>query len=526
MLALLLVGCDQRSEASGSRAAETTAAVAAPDTVVRRVLRRTRTASAIQRVTPAIADARALEPLDSLLAVRIYDQRGVELRDVPVTWIALAPAPGAALRVVNARTDSLGISRAQFTPGTSADTQHVAAAVPNVGRIDFGVVVPTASVRIHVAEHDVWSGDEVGVSAELRDVAGRLLSGGHVQWASNDTGVARVRPAASAEGVITGVSAGNTRIVAWVGAGKVQDSARVNVRAVLRGRVVTLDGSAPPPVRIELRSEGVRQQLTVSDAAFSARIPFAYDAPPAVELVGSVASSGFHAFDVRVHAQRDLENLRIVLVPTTWRIPAGTYAGRDVVIDAAKAMQRTGRTPAFWRLVPLSGLAPRRLMGWAESDLPIHIGFNRARSVEPVSASDSAAFWSSARQMERDLGMQFFAPAEMRDTASVHVVPVEIGVQGSEGHTFIASGAAGNADDGVVLFRHSGTLHDAHVVTHELLHLIGFGHTDAWPTVSLPAGGTETRLTAHDVAYVQLAYRLRRFQRETGARPGLPIAAP
>ena len=114
----------------------------------------------------------------------------------------------------------------------------------------------------------------------------------------------------------------------------------------------------------------------------------------------------------------------------------------------------------------------------------------------------------------------------MSDSSRLAIVPIEIGVQGAEGHTFLASAAEGNANDGVVLFRHSSTLHDAHVVTHELLHLIGFGHTSAWETVSIPSGGSEPRLTPQDVAYVQLAYRLRRIQRETGARPGLPVAAP
>jgi len=523
-LGVLSIGCDRARERDDPVSAQSTAAVSAPDTVVRRVLRRVRAASAIQRVTQKIPVARALVPVDSPLAVRVYDQRGVELRDVAVAWDGVAPADGAVLRVLNARTDSLGISRARFTPGPTADTQHVTATVTGVGRIDFGIVVPAASVRVRLAHPEVWTGDDLPVTAELRDAAGGVLTGGAVKWASNDSGIARIRTAGSARAVVTGVAAGDTRIVGWVGAGKVQDSARVLVKAVIDGRIVTLDGAAPPSVRLEVRSDGVRQTLAVDAGAFGARIPLAYEAP--VEFMGALTddASAYHAFDVRVHAQRDLEHLRIVLVPTTWRIDAGTYAGRVVPIDAARAMQRTGRTVAFWRLVPLSGNAPRRLMGWAESELPIHLAFNRARSTEPVTSADSSAFWSSAHQMERDLGMRLFVAAEMSDTASARIVPVEIGAQDAEGHTFVASGAEGNANDGVVLLRHASTLHDAHVVTHELLHLIGFGHTDAWPTVSLPAGGSEPRLTPFDVAYVQLAYRLRRVQRETGARPGLPVA--
>ncbi|HMC56015.1 MAG TPA: hypothetical protein VKH19_12620 [Gemmatimonadaceae bacterium] len=520
------VGCDRPPARAAASAHETTAVVSEPrDTIVRRVVRRTRHASAMQRVTQGLHARRALAPLDSLLVVRVYDQRGVELAGVPVAWTLATAGEGAELRVVDSRTDSLGLARASFAPGASADSQHVMATVDSVGRIDFGVLVQSTSVSVRISADEIWSGDETAAVAELRDSTGRELSGGEVSWGSKDSSIVRVHGTAPGRAAITGVAAGETAIVAWLAAGKPQGSARVSVRPVINGRVVTLDGRVPPPMRVEVRSDRLREQLLPVAGAFTARIPFDYEA--AVELIGTPGdSTSYHAFDVRVHDQRDVENLRIALVPTSWRIETGTYAGREVAIDANRAMQRTGRGAAFWRLVPLSGTAPRRLLGWADADLPLHIAFNRARSVEPVTAADSGAFWNAARQMERDLGMRLWEPAGMGDSARLAIVPVEIGVQGAEGHTFLASAAEGNANDGVVLFRHSTTLHDAHVVTHELLHLIGFGHTNAWPTVSVPAGGSEPRLTPEDVAYVQLAYRLRRLQRETGARPGLPVAAP
>ena len=505
---------------------ETAAAVAAPsDTVVRRVLRRTRHASAIQRVTQALQATRALTPLDSVLVVRVYDQRGVELANVPVAWMLTAGGEGAMLRVIDARTDSLGLARATFTPGATADSQHVMATVDSVGRIDFGVLVQAATLNVRLSPDQIWSGDESAAAAELRDAAGRELTGGYVSWGSKDSTIVQVRGTPSGRATITGVAAGETAIVGWLAAGKPQGSARVSVRPVINGRVVTIDGRAPPPMRLEVRAGRVREPLALVAGAFTARIPLDDEAP--VEFIGTpVDSTPYHAFDVRVHDQRDVEHLRIALVPTSWRIEGGTYAGREVPIDANRAMQRTGRGAAFWRLVPLSGKAPRRLMGWSDADLPLHVAFNRSRSSEPVTAADSGAFWDAARQMERDLGMRMWEPAGMSDSSRLAIVPIEIGVQGAEGHTFLASAAEGNANDGVVLFRHSSTLHDAHVVTHELLHLIGFGHTSAWETVSIPSGGSEPRLTPQDVAYVQLAYRLRRIQRETGARPGLPVAAP
>jgi hypothetical protein len=88
----------------------------------------------------------------------------------------------------------------------------------------------------------------------------------------------------------------------------------------------------------------------------------------------------------------------------------------------------------------------------------------------------------------------------------------------------VSFGQPGDARDGVLVFHEAATLRNPHVVAHELAHLLGFGHSSWWATISEPVGGREPRLTPQDVAYMQLAMRLRRLQQETGARPGLPVA--
>ncbi|HJQ21976.1 MAG TPA: hypothetical protein VJ867_16650 [Gemmatimonadaceae bacterium] len=500
-------------------------AVADTAPVVRRVVRVVRVASAIQRVTQDLHVLRALVPLDTPLVVRAYDNRGVELAGVPVRWTTAQLGSGAAFHVVRDRTDTLGLASATFTPGASADTQHVFAEVEKVGRIDFGVVVPAAAMRIRLDRPELWS-DESGVATVvLRDATGQELAGGAVQWASGATSVLRVTALDATRGTVSAIGAGDANVVAWTAAGRVQGAARVLVRPLIDGQFITLDGSAPPPMQLELRVGQLGQAIGVVDGHFTSRVRLPPDV--SVELVGAPLRNAaeYHSVDVRVHSQRDLQHLRIALVPTHWRIDAGTYAGQDVPIDAAKALQRTAGGAGFWRLVPISGTAPRRLLGWAEDAFPLRVAFDRARSFEPITGADSAAFWSAARRMETDLGMHLFEPAGMLDTVRGPVASVELSMQSSEGHTSVSWGAAGNAGDGIVLFRRAATFHDAHVVTHELLHLIGFGHTYAWPTVSTPSGGTESALTPSDVAYVQLAMRLRRLQHDTGALPGLPVAA-
>ena len=517
-----MAGCDTRPPRVASRES---AAVTAPDTIVRRVLRVTPRASAMQRATGVLQAARALEPLDSILIVRVFDQRGREMRGVTVRWTLANAGDGADLRVINGVTDSLGLSRAAFTPGRSADAQSAVAEVANVGRIDFTVTIPAASIRILPERITLWSGEDSILATELKDDRGRVLPGGTLSWATPDTAALRVRTEDAAHGRVTAVLAGSAKVVAWVGAATLRDTAYVTVRPVIAGEFVTLDGQPPPQMRMEVLAPSVRESIPVQDGKFAIRVALPPDVEVDVRASAVTDTLAYHRVLVEIGEQHDLQRLVVSLVPRTWRIDAGSYAGRVLPIDAARAMQRSGKSAPFWRLVPNSGTGPRKLLGWRQSDLPLRIAFDRSRSSEPIAAEDSIRFWDTAAQMERDLGASLFAPAEMRgDTNRVNLVGVEISAQESSGHTFVSWSQPGDASDGVMLFRNAATLRNPHVVTHELLHLLGFGHSSAWPTISEPVGGTVQRLTPEDVAYAQVAMRLRRLQEATGARPGLPVA--
>jgi hypothetical protein len=126
--------------------------------------------------------------------------------------------------------------------------------------------------------------------------------------------------------------------------------------------------------------------------------------------------------------------------------------------------------------------------------------------------------------MQLDFGAPLFVPADLPPQwRGGEVIPIEVGTASAEGHTDVTWSARGDATDAVVSFRRAATLRDPHVVTHELLHLLGFGHAPQWRSVIAPVGGGENRLTPEDVAYAQLAMRLRALYREHGARPGLPV---
>lgn len=479
--------------------------------------------SAIQRATGILSPTAALQPLDSVLRVRVLDERGAELSGVTVEWTLANAGDGAVLRVVNAITDSLGLSRAELTPGRSAGAQSAIAAVKDVGRIAFTVTIPAAQIRVVPPHLSLWSDDDTVLTVELRDRNGVVLTGGAVSWATTDTNVARVMSDSSPRAPVRASLAGTTRVVAWVGDGKVRDTGEVTVRAVIAGRFITADGGAVPALRLEVVAGDRRDSLAVHDAAFGARVPIPRNAD-VVFNASPVDTGAYHDVAVRVHDERALQRLVIALVPKHYRIDAGEHRGQVVPIDAAAAMQRVGRSAPFWRLVPYSGTAPRKLLGWRDDHLPLRIAFDRGQSATSISATDSIAFWQIAEGMERDVGRALFVPADLLvDTALASVIRVRITQQSPEGHTFVSWTQAGDANDGLLRFARASLLRDSHVVTHELTHLLGFGHSVSWPTISQPSGGGHQRLTPRDVAFIQLAMTLRSIQETTGAVPGLPL---
>lgn len=185
---------------------------------------------------------------------------------------------------------------------------------------------------------------------------------------------------------------------------------------------------------------------------------------------------------------------------SVWTIRGGTYTGETVVIDRRKATRRGSH---FWRISTIRNDA--RIVGWNPSRLPAPVGL-RAR----VSEADSVAFWEILRQMETDMGMRLFEPFTLgRDTDPYDVIVVDLqNMAGEDGVTLITWSGSGAPYDARVNLRSLATLRHPGIVTHEMMHALGFGHTSAWSSVMNPHG-TSNRLTRDDVAYAQAAFEAR-----------------
>ena len=93
------------------------------------------------------------------------------------------------------------------------------------------------------------------------------------------------------------------------------------------------------------------------------------------------------------------------------------------------------------------------------------------------------------------------------------------------GITFITYDGRGDVFDATIAIRSAMLLSDPRIITHELLHALGFGHAAGWVSVMSTAYQSVPRATAADVAYAQLFYRLRRAHVEQRATHGILASA-
>lgn len=200
-----------------------------------------------------------------------------------------------------------------------------------------------------------------------------------------------------------------------------------------------------------------------------------------------------------------------------WTIRGGTFAGTTVHVNTYLASRRSSR---FLRLSRLEG--DSRFVSWSPSHLPAPVAFRPGK----ITADDSLAFWSILRQMETDMGMRLFEPATIaRDDDPDDVIVVDTKYMSSDdGVTYVTWSNNGGLYDARVYLRSRSTLHDSRIVTHEMMHALGFGHTSAWSSIMNSGEWAPRRLTPDDVAYAQFAFESRAESERTDMWQRLALA--
>lgn len=303
-------------------------------------------------------------------------------------------------------------------------------------------------------------------------------------------------------------------------------SAQERVPSVVTGRVIAVGGGDVRGVRVFARAGELADSAVVDSAGGFA---LALQTVPAdsVELWVGVDSTAaaFHPARVRLGADDAAKEQEIVLVPLRWTIQAGRFTGRGVEVSLARAFSPpcAGCTGFYRALRARSDSGRTGLQGWPAERFPLRVAFDREWNGERISARDSTAFWREAEELEVALGADVFRPANYADAVpreeggpdDVILVWFDPDMRGLGG---IGTAVSNGEDIGYGDLRlNRSALHEEvtapGLVSHELMHTLGFGHTCAWrsvvadvrrcPFMRAPAA------TEEDVAYAELAGAVR-----------------
>ena len=298
----------------------------------------------------------------------------------------------------------------------------------------------------------------------------------------------------------------------------------------IAGRVYTVDGGSTAGTLAGVENgigSSARDYTAPVDAsgAFTVSAPLTFGPTDSATVVVDAASGArrYHPTFARVATSRvGPTALRPMLVPENSVFSTPAYPSSTVAVSLQSAFQRvcTDDTnancnsffPQIWK---------SSVILWSDADLPVPLAFYTTASTSPITASDSIALWGIIAQMENELGRTLFVPATLSSLAAppdangysrkAALVWVDSTLSGFAGYTnWIWDGNLDMLASKTRVTRNSA-LANRSLMTHELLHALGFHHTCAWTTVMGGYGcASAAGATKADVAGFALAYQARR----------------
>lgn len=349
----------------------------------------------------------------------------------------------------------------------------------------------------------------------------------------------------------------------------------------IHGSVYTVSGDPPPPADVKVTSGKFVQTARVGAGGhFTVKAP----ATRSFELLVASPSDTAPAFLPTLRrfsaGVPDGWQAVVLLVPTRWTIQGGAYAGHtvDVSLDRIYDPDHIGTTklplwpydewPSALRrdgdgpLVSLSSVA------WPDSAYPIPLYIERdsvaaGGALLPVTAADSVFLWDVIDDLESKIGMDLFRPARKVDLPvdtvtipnmdrpvlrpfSASFALYQDGTNGGGGVWACYGDQAPLSDScrrfgggayiaaSTTVVRLQDDLTWRHVLTHELMHDLGLGHSCFEPSIMsycigpndwLPGwyGAFENGnvISYFDVAYFQLLLAAHRRAEEIRPHLGL-----
>lgn len=337
----------------------------------------------------------------------------------------------------------------------------------------------------------------------------------------------------------------------------------------VQGRVTAVGGGDVAGLLVLWRARGAAagdSAVVATDGTFELT-PSTED-PAGELLIDEPGPRRFHPFLYPLH--RDSMGIaEVLLIPRRWTVDAGAFAGQTVEIPLDPVLDDDVARLAFTYFFGQGDPAaePTRylldLKAWPSDGLPIRVAFDRQNGVHPVSETDSAAIWSVLDRMETVFGIDLFRPVpadpawwdapwfdDPTHVPGVIRVVLEPGSWGAiplpnRPHAAWNQDLAGWATGRFEAFRvqhtdlnggvllaggfdslrlEDGLIPWETVLIHEMLHVLGVGHTCRLPSPQGPCLRTPEP-SAEDVAYVQLLRETLRLAREEITFLGIMPAA-
>jgi len=310
---------------------------------------------------------------------------------------------------------------------------------------------------------------------------------------------------------------------ALVGAAPLARTHRAARDLAFGGRIIPADGGTLDGVHVvALDSRGAYEAIMDSSGVFVGSFPSSPASRVTLRVFSDSSSRRYHTSVIALGAGVPSDPVRIVLLPTHWRIRGGPFDGREIPIDPVRATTRYADGSGYWR-VTKRGRFIGRAVSWVADSVPVRVAFRHERGDPSVSVTDSIRFWDVARNLESTLGLSLFRPASFEeiDGGADGILVTVMPRLAAAGKTFVTYDQSGRIYEALVTVGEREYLGQPRVATHELMHAIGLGHTGAWSSVMGPNTAGVDLPSAEDVAYAQLYFEISKVQREREAQFGI-----
>lgn len=328
---------------------------------------------------------------------------------------------------------------------------------------------------------------------------------------------------------------------------------------VLRGQVVAADGGDVEGLTVTWRAPGAAGNGDAATVGADGTFEISTRTGPLGELLVDGTPRRFHPFLYPFQAN-SLVDATLVLVPLRWTIRSGEYAGQVVDTSLDPAVDDDAGNylySYFWgqgdpRDDPVRYLLD--LATWPADRMPATVAFDRQGGANPVSAQDSIDIWAVLDRMEAVFGLDLFEPRvadpawwpEPWDAADPGLIPgvirvvldppswfgilladedpdvweEDLGAWAPDGpfqrfrvRRRLIDGGALIVGAFQPLQLADGLIRWETVLMHEMLHVMGAGHTCRIPSPQGPCMRT-AEPSPEDVAYMELLRETIRLERE------------